>query len=132
MAATADEWEPVDGLERSAVLLRSLVVRGFRFIHPRDARGDVVAVCGVSAHHDVVDVIELRAEHDARAMRMPANEKDVWHPTTTLWRTSGPAHTVLARLVDLLDREAANSNDGAQGCGVPVRPGNAVLLPGDH
>ncbi|HEX2133858.1 MAG TPA: hypothetical protein VHH15_20120 [Actinophytocola sp.] len=82
--------------------LRALVARGFRFIDPRDENGDVVAVVGVRAHRNVVDVVQLNDEDDVVASRMPSDQ-DVMAPRQVFWRESGPAHEVLAKLLDLPD-----------------------------
>src|SRR5437764_378196 len=114
-----------DSLDDTTSLLRAMVSRGFRFTHPRDANGDVIAVRGVRAHHHVIDVIELHAEHDAQAVRMPGDEQDIGQPGTTLWQTSGPAHAVLARLLALPD-DAPAVPVLAKGCWVPTLPGRAT------
>jgi hypothetical protein len=82
--------------------LRALVARGFRFVDPRDENGDVVAVVGVRAHHDVVDVVRLNSEHDAVAARMPTDQ-DVLAPRQVFWREAGSAHEVLAAMLALPD-----------------------------
>ena len=40
--------------------IRALLARGFRFVDPRDDGGDVVALVGVRAHHNVIDVVRYR------------------------------------------------------------------------
>lgn len=82
--------------------LRALVGRGFRFVDPRDEHGDVVAVVGVRAHDNVVDVIEIHGEDDAIATRMPPDQ-DVLAPRRIYWREQGPASVVLAKLLFLAD-----------------------------
>lgn len=84
------------------VQLRALVDRGFRFIDPRDEHGDVLAVVGVRAHGDLVDVIELHGEDDAIATRMP-HDQDVLAPRLIYWREQGPASVVLAKMLSLAD-----------------------------
>lgn len=118
--------------------LRALVSRGFRFLHPRDSGGDVLAVVGVRAHHNVVDVMCLHGERDAKAMRMPSNEKDVLAPTVVLWQATGSADTVLADLLALPDDRLPGSlvphgvavvpERPATGCWVQVRPGSTRWL----
>lgn len=113
--------------------LRALVSRGFKFLHPRDSGGDVLAVVGVRAHHDVVDVMWLHGERNARAVRMPGDEKDVLAPTVVLWQATGPADTVLAELLAVPDDRLPGSlvphgaavapQPPATGCWVSVRPG---------
>jgi len=82
--------------------LRALVNRGFRFVDPRDEHGDVMAVVGVRAHDDVIDVIEILGEDEAVATRMPPDQ-DVLAPRRVYWREQGPASVVLARLLLLAD-----------------------------
>lgn len=82
--------------------LRALVGRGFRFVDPRDEHGDVLAVVGVRAHDDVIDVIEIHGEDEAVATRMPPDQ-DVLDPRRIYWREQGPASVVLARLLFLAD-----------------------------
>jgi hypothetical protein len=96
MSSTGTAALSVDGQ------LRALVDRGFRFIDPRDERGDVLAVVGVRAHDDVVDVIELHGEDDAVATRMP-QDQDALDPRLIYWREQGPASVVLAKLLYLAD-----------------------------
>jgi hypothetical protein len=59
---------------------------------------------------------------------MPGDEPDILKPTTTLWRASGRAHDVLARLLDLADDTPA-LNTTADGCWVPTQAGRASWLP---
>jgi hypothetical protein len=82
--------------------LRALVARGFRFVDPRDEHGEVLAVVGVRAHDDVVDVVELHGEDNAVATRMPADQ-DILAPRRVHWREQGPASVVLAKLLCLAD-----------------------------
>lgn len=82
--------------------LRALVARGFRFVDPRDENGDVVAVVGVRAHHDVVDVVQLHGEDDVIATRMPSDQ-DVLAPRQVFWREVGPVREVLNAMLALPD-----------------------------
>jgi hypothetical protein len=82
--------------------LRALVRRGFQFVDPRDEHGDVMAVVGVRAHHNVIDVIELHSEDDTVATRMPPDQ-DVLAPQRVYWREQGPASVVMAKLLFLAD-----------------------------
>jgi hypothetical protein len=116
-----------DPFDDTTALLLELVERGFRFVHPHDASGDLIAVHGVRVHHGVVDAVVLRAEDDAHAVRMPGDEPDILRPRTTLWETTGRAQTVLTELLDLPD-EQASPDVVAAGCWVPTRPGRAVWL----
>ena len=54
--------------------LTDLIGRGYRFLHPRDEHGRVVAVVGVRAHDRVVDVVLLNAEDDVSAYRVAGDE----------------------------------------------------------
>jgi hypothetical protein len=89
--------------------LRRLVLRGFQFLHPRDATGELLAVIGVRAHHHVIDVLRLHAEDDAVATRMPGDEVDILAPRRTLWQVSGQAPKVLAGLLALPDAYPAGN-----------------------
>ena len=82
--------------------LRALVGKGFRFVDPRDEHGDVLAVVGVRAHDNVLDVIELLGEDDAVATRMPPDQ-DILAPRRVYWREQGPASVVMAKLLSLPD-----------------------------
>ena len=82
--------------------LRALVRRGFQFVDPRDDNGDVLAVVGVRAHDDVIDVIELHGEDNTVATRMP-HDQDVLAPRRIYWREQGPASVVMAKLLFLAD-----------------------------
>lgn len=113
-----------------ADMLRILVARGFRFIHPRGADGDLLAIQGVRAHDNVIDVVVIRAEDEAKAARMPGDELDVLRPGTTLWQTTGQARSVLVALLALRDRtERKPVLTGPRvGCWVPTEPGHATWL----
>ncbi len=114
--------------------LRALVARGFRFLHPRDAAGEPVAVVGVRVHHNVVDVVHLEAEDTVVAMRVPGNETNVLSPSRTWWRSTGSVCEVLDDLLRLPDDRTPgtvrHSDDGAPvaGCWVPGGPGRAKWL----
>ncbi|OLR91682.1 hypothetical protein BJP25_26205 [Actinokineospora bangkokensis] len=118
----------------TADLLRTLVARGFEFLHPRDAEGDLVAVVGVRAHHGVIDVVRLHAEDDVTALRLPGDTLDVLNPTTVLWERTGWATTVLRLLIDLPDdRTPGVATTGTvsplRGVWLPTTPGRAKWLP---
>lgn len=106
--------------------LRELMALGYRFVHPRNAGGEVVAVTGVRTHHNVVDVFQLYGERDANAVRMSATEVDILSPRSVLWQTCGTAETVIDELLALADPEEALHT---RGCWVPTRPGRAAWLP---
>lgn len=82
--------------------LRGLIARGFRFVDPRDEHGDVLAVVGVRAHDEFVDVVQLHSEDDTVATRMPSDQ-DILAPRRIYWREQGPASVVLAKLLNLPD-----------------------------
>ncbi|MFC6091111.1 hypothetical protein [Saccharothrix lopnurensis] len=92
---------------RTSRQLRELIARGFQFLHPRDARGEIAAVVGVRAHDAVIDVVRLHTADDAIAMRMPADEVNVLAPSRFSWRAHGPATNVLDELLDLPDDRIA-------------------------
>lgn len=92
--------------------LRHLIDRGYRFLHPRDDEGAVVAVVGVRAHHTVVDVVRLDAEDDVTAVRVPAGEPDMFAPGKALWRSHGEACHVLDELLALPDTGQARRRAG--------------------
>ncbi|MEV0679835.1 hypothetical protein AB0I60_25240 [Actinosynnema sp. NPDC050436] len=98
---------PADAAVRTTFQLRQLIERGFQFLHPRDARGELAAVVGVRAHDAVIDVVRLHTEDDAVAMRMPADEMNVLSPTRFSWRRRGPATSVLDELLELPDDRIA-------------------------
>ncbi|HVV22726.1 MAG TPA: hypothetical protein VHF06_25040 [Pseudonocardiaceae bacterium] len=108
--------------------LRELMARGYRFVHPRNTDGHVVAVTGIRAHHDVVDVFQLYGEHAANAARMPRTEQDVLSPRCVLWRSSGTAADVIDDLLDLAEPTPAPVSSKAGGCWVQTRPGRATWL----
>ncbi|GAB2966082.1 hypothetical protein LWP59_22475 [Amycolatopsis acidiphila] len=83
--------------------LMDLIGRGYRFIHPRDSDGAIVAVVGVRPHGTVIDILRLDAENDATALRVPADEQDLLAPSKTLWHCRGAAGDVLDELLALPD-----------------------------
>ena len=132
-AAGDDESRDSSTGDDVADQLRALIVRGFRFAHPRRANGEIAAVVGVRAHHNVVDIVQLLGEHDADAARIPGDEPDILCPRHVLWRATGPAHTVLRQVLDLPDVDAADPGpDSAHtrhnGCWVSAGSAHAVWL----
>jgi hypothetical protein len=110
--------------------LRALMTLGFRFAHPRRPNGDIAAVVGVRAHHNVVDLVQLLGEHDADAVRIPGDEPDILSPRHVLWRATGPAHDVLQQVLDLGDTDNAPATDtGQNGCWLSTGPHRSVWLP---
>lgn len=89
--------------------LAELVAKGFRFMHPRNPDGQVVAVIGVRAHHNVIDVVWLRGADDVVATRMPGDETNFLTPTRITWRSAGPADEVLSELLGLPDDRTPGS-----------------------
>ncbi|WP_116110245.1 hypothetical protein [Amycolatopsis ruanii] len=110
--------------------LQDLISRGYQFVHPRDAKGAVIAVVGVRAHDSVIDVVRLNAEDDVVATRMPGDEEDILAPKTVLWRTAGDATPVLDQLLALPDATAApeHGTPARGGCWVPTGTGRATWL----
>jgi hypothetical protein len=98
-----------DGTGSVETRLMDLIERGYRFIHPRDADGAVVAVVGVRPHGPVIDILRLDAENDATALRVPADEQDLLAPSRTLWHFHGPAGEVLDELLALPDDKLTGS-----------------------
>jgi hypothetical protein len=88
--------------------LRALRARGFQFIDPRDADGEVVAVIGVRAHHNVIDVVRLKGEDDVTASRLPG-DADILAPATVFWQQTGSACEVLGKLLALPDERGFGS-----------------------
>lgn len=115
--------EPLDS---TTTHLLALIRRGFRFTHPHGTSGELLAIQGVRVHQDVIDVVVLRGENDARAVRMPGDEEDILAPRQVLWEKSGRAQVVLAALLELPDE---GSGGCVEGCWVPTHPGHAVWLP---
>ncbi|HEX3590482.1 MAG TPA: hypothetical protein VHV74_12700 [Pseudonocardiaceae bacterium] len=109
--------------------LRQLMDLGFRFVHPRDSCGHVVAVTGIRTHHGVIDVFQLYGERDADAARMSNTEQDVLSPRSPLWRTSGTPESVIDELLVLPDpRAVARQDEQRDGCWVATRPGHSTWL----
>ncbi|MQA07721.1 MAG: hypothetical protein GEU98_04045 [Pseudonocardiaceae bacterium] len=75
--------------------LRALIGKGYRFVHPRDAAGDVVAIVGVRVHNNVIDLVRVHGEDEAIATRAPADETDVLRPKNALWEYRGAADDVI-------------------------------------
>lgn len=109
--------------------LRQLVERGFKFVHPTDADGELAEVVGVRVHDDVVDVVKLRGEHDVLAMRLPADEVDVLSPRQVLWQSTGYVARVLGEVLALPERNVDDDEaEPARGCWVPVAPGESKWI----
>lgn len=112
--------------------LRKLISRGYQFVHPCDANGEVMAVVGVRVHDNVVDVVRLNAEDDVVATRMPGTEEDILAPEKWLWQSAGDAATVLTALLALPDERTPGSlylpETSSKGCWVPGRGGTSKWL----
>ena len=115
-----------DGTD-TATLLNGLIERGYRFVHPRDPSGEVVAVVGVRAHGSVIDVVRLDAEDDVTAIRMPGGESDILAPETVLWKESGSVAKVVEKVLSLPDEHAHHGSD-SRGCWVSADTGRAKWL----
>lgn len=111
--------------------LRALVERGFKFVHPTDAHGQLAEVVGVRVHDDVVDVVKLRGEHDVLAMRLPSGEVDVLAPREVLWQSTGHVARVLKELLALPECNAEDRPERAAGCWIPVGPGESKWVTAD-
>lgn len=112
--------------------LQELIHRGYQFVHPCDANGEVTAVVGVRVHDNVVDVVRLNAEDDVVATRMPGTEEDILEPEVWLWQTTGDAATVLTELLALPDERTPGTlflpETASKGCWVPGRGGTSKWL----
>lgn len=108
--------------------LRRLIAQGFRFAHPRDPEGGLVAVIGIRAHHDVIDIVQLYGETDADATRIPGDEPDILAPRRVLWRSAGPALDILEATLALPDPAEGGAGAGHRGFWIPTQPGMATWL----
>lgn len=106
--------------------LVQLVERGFQFLHPTGADGEVQAVVGVRVHGQVIDLVQIHAEDDVTATRMPVGEQDIMEPRTVLWQTHGEVTGVLDAML-ALPEETPDSAE-SRGCWVPVRPGDTRFI----
>ncbi|WP_028849735.1 hypothetical protein [Thermocrispum municipale] len=106
--------------------LVELIDRGFQFLHPTNAEGQVQAVVGVRVHSQVIDLVQIHAEDDVTATRMPVGEQDIMEPRTVLWQTHGEVTGVLDAML-ALPEETPDSAE-SRGCWVPVRPGDTRFI----
>lgn len=126
MTWPAEREEPT-----TEALLGRLIQRGYRFVHPRDADGDIVTVVGIRAHGSVIDVVRIDGEDDVTALRMPGDEENVLEPRTVLWRSQGTMPAVVDEVLDLPDDAYAEPSEpgaAARGCWVPGGRGRAKWL----
>ncbi|WP_237774521.1 hypothetical protein [Actinosynnema sp. ALI-1.44] len=98
-------------------------------MHPRDETGDITAIVGVRPHHDVIDVVQLRTEDDAVALRLAGDTTDVLAPTSHSWRSAGPAPRVLDDLLNLPDVETDNPPTSTTGCWIHTDKNRAKWVP---
>lgn len=125
--ASSTMWSP----EYTTVedTLGRLIARGYRFVHPRDAAGEIITVVGVRAHGCVIDVVRLDAEDDVTAMRLPGDEPNILDPRTVLWSVSGGMRPVVDDLLALSDDAYAEQAPArAARCWVRGGPGRAKYL----
>lgn len=109
--------------------LNRLIAGGYRFVHPRDADGEVVEVVGVRAHGPVIDVVRIGAEDEVEATRMPGDEVDILAPQKVLWSRSGQIKDVVDGLLSLADGEHSGANpEHPSGCWIPGESGKAKFL----
>jgi hypothetical protein len=113
--------------------LRQLIARGYQFVHPRDAQGEVVEIVGIRVHDNVVDVVRLNAEDDVIAMRMPGDESDILSPQRVHWQQAGPVGDVLTQVLALPEDHTPGSlitpdSVPAHGCWVSSGRGGAKWL----
>ncbi len=132
-AGTPGTPEVTEAAEAAEVedTLGRLVERGYKFVHPRDAEGEIITIVGVRVHGTVVDVVRLDAEDEVTAMRMPAEESDILAPSTLLWRRDGGMREVVDALLDLPDApepQARPRGAAGRGCWVRGNRGQAKWL----
>lgn len=104
--------------------LHTLTSHDFHFAHPHDAQGRLIAVIGIRAHHEVIDILQLYDEHDAEAARIPAEEPDILFPRTVLWHTTGTAQEIIDATIALAD-PIPNPNQ-AKGYRIPTHAGHST------
>ncbi|EHR63783.1 hypothetical protein [Saccharomonospora cyanea] len=127
---TVEATEAAEAAEVEDTLGR-LVERGYKFVHPRDAEGEIITIVGVRVHGTVVDVVRLDAEDEVTAMRMPAEESDILAPSTLLWRRDGGMREVVDALLDLPEApepQVRPHGAAARGCWVRGNRGQAKWL----
>ncbi|PXY31441.1 hypothetical protein BAY60_03395 [Prauserella muralis] len=109
--------------------LGRLIARGYRFVHPRDADGEIITVVGVRAHGHVIDVVRLDAEDDVTAMRLPGDEPNILEPRTVLWSRSGTMRAVVDGLLELSDdAHTEHAPSRTAGCWIRGGAGRAKYL----
>src|SRR5699024_9063122 len=90
--------------------LQRLIECGYRFVHPRDDHGEIIAVIGIRVHGAVIDVIRLEGEDDVTALRVPGDEDNILEPQTVLWRSSGAVAAVIDDLLRLSDDDCGEQS----------------------
>ncbi|MGH3469790.1 MAG: hypothetical protein ACRDQF_18870 [Thermocrispum sp.] len=109
--------DPTPAADDTSDRLVGLIERGFQFLHPTSPDGRLQAVVGVRVHGEVIDMVQLHAENDVTATRMPVGEADIMSPETVLWQTHGCVADVLDKVLSLPD-EATSRRPAAR---IPAR-----------
>lgn len=82
--------------------LRQLVLRGFQLMPPvRDGTGELEALIYVRPHGDVIDIVEVLAEDNVRAARVPRRGEIRTDDNAAYWRTSGAVIDVVDQVLAL-------------------------------
>jgi len=114
--------------------IHQLIDAGYRFVHPRDAAGNVVSVVGIRAHHNVVDIVRINGIDDVTAIRTAADDPDMFDPDISesdnaLWQQTGWVNEVVGNLLALADDEYSPALDSvAKGCWVPTSQRSSAFL----
>lgn len=82
--------------------LRQLMARGFQLMPPvRDTAGELEALIYVRPKGDIIDVVELIAEDNVRAARVPRRGEISTEAGGAFWRTTGNVCQVLDEVLAL-------------------------------
>lgn len=114
--------DPAPPADETSNRLTDLIERGFQFLHPTGADGRLQAVVGVRVHDEVIDLVQLHAENDVTATRMPIGEADIMAPETVLWQIHGGVTEVLDEVLSLPE-ETTSGPGSTNGCWLPTKPG---------